>query len=309
MNKNKNKILILLVCMMFVLTGCTKTLKDDDKKVVTYEKTGQSLTENILCKPTNKEVIKLYEENDVKVEKLVECEDFKITSGGYDGLWTSIFVKPLAWLIIKIGNLINSYGASILIVSILIRLVTMPITKKTAMQSENMKKAQPELDKLEKKYKNKPQDNQEIMMQKTQEQLAIYKKYNINPMSGCLFSMLQIPVFFAFLEAVNRIPALFEGNFLGLHLGTTPMVALAKGQYYYLILIALIIVTTYLSFKLNSTATSADTEKQMKFMSRFMIIFISIASFSLPTSIAIYWVASSVFTILQNLWVKREVAK
>lgn len=308
MKKNK-KLLILLVCMMFVLTGCTKTLKGEDKKVVTYEKTGQSLTENILCKPTNKEVIKLYKENDVKVEKLVECKNFKITSGGYEGLWTSIFVKPLAWLVIKIGNLINNYGASILIVSILIRLITMPITKKTAMQSENMKKAQPELDRLEKKYKNKPQDNQEIMMQKTQEQLAIYKKYNINPMSGCLFSMLQIPVFFAFLEAVNRVPALFEGKFLGLHLGTTPMVALAKGQYYYLILIALIILTTYLSFKLNSTATSADTEKQMKFMSRFMIIFISIASFSLPTSIAIYWVASSVFTILQNLWVKREVTK
>ncbi|MBE6153375.1 MAG: YidC/Oxa1 family membrane protein insertase [Firmicutes bacterium] len=309
MNKSKRKIIILLVCMMFVLTGCTKTLKGNDKKVVTYEKTGQSLTENILCKPTNQEVIKLYEENNVKVEKLVECKNFKVTSGGYEGLWTSIFVKPLAWLIIKIGNLINSYGASILIVSMLIRIVTIPITKKTAMQSENMKKAQPEIDRLEKKYKNKPQDNQEIMMQKTQEQLAIYKKYNINPMSGCLFSMLQIPVFFAFLEAVNRVPALFEGKFLGLHLGTTPMVALAKGQYYYLILIALIIYTTYLSFKLNSTATSADTEKQMKFMSRFMIIFISIASFSLPTSIAIYWVTSSVFTILQNLWIKREVSK
>jgi len=309
MNKSKRKIIILLVCMMFVLTGCTKTLKGNDKKVVTYEKTGQSLTENILCKPTNQEVIKLYEENNVKVEKLVECKNFKVTSGGYEGLWTSIFLKPLAWLIIKIGNLINSYGASILIVSMLIRIVTIPITKKTAMQSENMKKAQPEIDRLEKKYKNKPQDNQEIMMQKTQEQLAIYKKYNINPMSGCLFSMLQIPVFFAFLEAVNRVPALFEGKFLGLHLGTTPMVALAKGQYYYLILIALIIYTTYLSFKLNSTATSADTEKQMKFMSRFMIIFISIASFSLPTSIAIYWVTSSVFTILQNLWIKREVSK
>ena len=147
------------------------------------------------------------------------------------------------------------------------------------------------------------------MMQKTQEQLAIYKKYNINPMSGCLFSLLQIPVFFAFLEAVNRVPALFEDKFLGLHLGTNPLVALAKGEYYYLILIALIILTTYFSFKLNATATTADQEKQMKFMTRFMIIFITVASFSLPTAIAIYWIATSVFTILQNLWVKKEVSK
>ena len=87
------------------------------------------------------------------------------------------------------------------------------------------------------------------------------------------------------------------------------MVALAKGQYYYLILIALIILTTYLSFKLNSTATSADTEKQMKFMSRFMIIFISIASFSLPVAWGLYWIASSLFTVVQNLLVERKKAK
>lgn len=304
----KKKKLIILVCIMFLLTGCTKPLKEN-KKVITYEKTGQTLNENILCRPTNKEVIEIYEKHNVKLDKLVECKNFKVTSGGYEGLWTSIFVKPLAWLVLQIGNLIKSYGASILIVSILIRLVTLPITKKTAMQSENMKKAQPELEKLEKKYKNKPQDDQQVMMQKTQEQLAIYKKHNINPMSGCLFSMLQIPVFFAFLEAVNRVPALFEGTFLGLHLGTNPLVALAKGQYYYLILIALIILTTYFSFKLNATAASPDQEKQMKFMSRFMIIFITVASFSLPTAIAIYWIATSVFTIIQNLWVKREVSK
>ena len=306
---NKKKITILLLCAMFCLTGCTKTLKDDDNKVVTYEKTGQTLNENILCRPTNKEVLEIYEKNDVKLDKLVECKDFKVTSGGYEGLWTSIFVKPLAWVLIKIGDLVKNYGLSILIVSILIRVVTIPLTKKTAMQSENMKKAQPALEKLEKKYKGKPQDDQQIMMQKTQEQLAIYKKYNINPMSGCLFSLIQIPVFFAFLEAVNRVPALFEGKFLGLDLGTTPLVALTKGQYYYLILIVLIIATTYFSFKLNATATTADQEQQMKFMSRFMIIFICIASFSLPAAIAIYWVATSLFTIAQNLWVKKEASK
>jgi len=306
--KNK-KIAILLLCTMFFLTGCTKTLKDDENKVVTYKKTGQTLNENILCRPTNEDVLEIYEKNDVKLDKLVECKNFKITSGGYEGLWTSIFVKPLAWVLIKVGALVKNYGLSILIVSILIRVVTIPLTKKTAMQSENMKKAQPALEKLEKKYKGKPQDDQQIMMQKTQEQLAIYKKYNINPMSGCLFSLIQIPVFFAFLEAVNRVPALFEGKFLGLDLGTTPLVALTKGQYYYLILIVLIIATTYFSFKLNATATTADQEKQMKFMSRFMIIFICIASFSLPTAIAIYWIATSVFTIAQNLWVKKEASK
>ena len=306
MNKSNKKILILLVCMMFVLTGCTKTLKGEDNKVITYEKTGQSLTKNILCKPTNKEVVEIYRENGIKVDKLVECKDFRITSGGYDGLWTSIFVKPLAWLIIKIGNLINSYGASILIVSILIRLITMPITKKTAMQSENMKKAQPELDKLEKKYKNKPQDNQEIMMQKTQEQLAIYKKYNINPMSGCLLSFLQIPLFFAFYEALNRLPILFEGKFLWFHMGMTPMAAAGEGNWYYLILPVIVGLVTYFSFKMNKNSMNGEQAKQMNMMFNIMIIMIFVTSFSMSVSIILYWITNSILAIMQNLLVKRS---
>ncbi len=304
--KKSKKIVILLVCMLFLTTGCTKNLVGKDKKVVTYKETGQTLTENILCKPTNKEVIDLYKKNNVDVDKLVECEDFKVTSGGYEGLWTSIFVKPLAWVIIKLGLLIKNYGLSIIIVSLLIRLITFPITRSTAMQSENLKKAQPEIAKIEKKYANKPQDDKDVMMMKTQETMMVYKKYNINPMSGCIFSLLQIPVFFAFLEAVNRVPALFEGKFLGMDLGTTPLVALSKGHYLYILLIALIIGTTYFSFKLNRTAAAPDQEKQMKFMMRFMIIFITIASFSLPTAIALYWIASSAFTIFQNLIVKKD---
>ena len=311
----KKLMAIMLVFIILLTSGCgnSKYITDKNNKTITYEKTGQVVQKNILCRPTDKELLKIYEKNNkqmkISIKKLPECKDFKVTSGGYEGLWTSIFVKPLAWVLIKVGALVKNYGLSILIVSILIRVVTIPLTKKTAMQSENMKKAQPAFEKLEKKYKGKPQDDQQIMMQKTQEQLAIYKKYDINPMSGCLFSLIQIPVFFAFLEAVNRVPALFEGKFLGLDLGTTPLVALTKGQYYYLILIVLIIATTYFSFKLNATATTADQEQQMKFMSRFMIIFICIASFSLPTAIAIYWVATSLFTIAQNLWVKKEASK
>lgn len=302
----KKKLAIILAALIFTVTGCTQNLKDDENKVVTYDKTGQTITENILCRPTNEDVIKIYKDHKVDIDKLPECSEFKITSGGYEGLWTSIFVKPLAWLILTTGKFLQNYGFGLIIVSLLIRIVMIPITKKTAMQSENMKKAQPAIDKIEKKYKNKPKDDKDVMMQKTQETLAVYKKYNINPMSGCLFSFLQIPLFFAFLEAVNRVPALFEETFIGFHLGTTPIVAMTKGQYIYVILLIITIATTYFSFKLNATATSPDQEKQMKFMTRFMIIFIAIASFSLPAGIAIYWNTTNLFTILQNLWVKRS---
>lgn len=305
MKKNNLKLFVLLFTIVLTLSGCTKILKNDDKKVVQNTLTGQNLVENILCKPTDENTLKLYRENNVDVDSLVDCKNFSVTSGGYEGIWTTVFVKPLAWIIIKIGNLVKNYGLSVIIVTLLIRMILYPITKKTALQSENMKKAKPELDKLEKKYKNR-QDN-EAQIQKSQEMMLIYKKNGINPLSGCLFSFIQIPLFFAFYEAMNRIPALFEENLLGFQLGTSPLSAMSNGKFYYIIFVIFVIATTYYSFKLNSTASmSSDQEKQMKMMSNISIIFISIASFTISTGIALYWIFNSGFTILQNLLVKRS---
>ena len=226
--------------------------------------------------------------------------------GKYEGLWTTIFVRPLAWLIIKLGELINSYGLSLIIITIIIRLIVWPFTQKTAMQSENMKKAQPEIEKLEKKYRNKT--DQQSQMQKNQEMILIYKKNNINPMSSCLFALIQIPLFFAFLEAINRIPAIFEETFLGFQLGTSPFVAVfTNHQYIYLIFFIILPVATYYSFKLNSgAAMSKEQESQMKMMRNMMVVFMTITAGSISSGIAIYWVVSQVLTIVQNLLAKRR---
>lgn len=302
---NKKKIIVLLATfMLLTMTGCTKNLKDADNKVVQNKETGQTLVENILCRPENETTINLYKENEVDIDSLPKCTEFKITSGGYEGIWNTIFVKPLAWVIISLGKLVKNYGLSVIIVTVLIRLIMVPLTHKTAMQSENMKAAQPELDKLEKKYKNKT--DQESMMQKSQEMMLIYKKHNINPMSGCLFSLIQIPLFFAFYEAINRIPALFEETLLGFDLGMSPYTAMTKGNFLYLIFVVLVILVTYFSFKLNKTASmGSEQEKQMKMMTNMSVIFISIASFTISTGVALYWIFNSGFTVVQNLLVKR----
>ena len=304
---------ILLICLfVFSLTGCTKYLKDENGKAVQNVETGQNLPSNILCKPTDKKTLKIYEEYNkesskeekVDISSLETCNKMGIISGKYEGLWTTVFVKPLAVLIIKIGSLIKSYGLAIILTTLLIRGIVWPFTKKTAMQSENLKLAKPELDKLEKKYAKK--QDQESMMMKSQEMMMIYKKYNINPLSGCLFSFIQIPLFFAFYEAISRIPVIFEETFLGFQLGTSPLIAVTKGHYHYLIFIVLIAVATYFSFKLNSGASmSKEQEQQMKSMSKVMVVVMTFTSFSISSGIAIYWVTSNVFTIIQNLLVKR----
>lgn len=298
--KKINKKLIILFILVIMLTGCTKTLTKNNKPVKNPV-TGQSLTENILCKPTDKNIIKIYEENKKDISKLPDCTNYKVNSGKYEGIWTTIFVKPLAWLILKIGNFVKNNGLSLIIVSLLIRLIAFPITKKTAMQSEYMKKAKPELDKLEKKYKDKT--DQESLFKKNQEMMLIYKKYKIDPISGCLFSLIQLPLFIGFLEAINRVPAIFEEKFLIFQLGTTPITAFSNGNYVYAILIIIVAVTTFYSFKLNATAM-ADND-QAKIMNRTMVIMITVMGLFMTSALNIYWITTNLFTIVQNLLVKR----
>lgn len=302
--KQKNKIkLIIVLVLLLITTGCTTTLTDKDKKPVKNEVTGQNLTKNIICQPTNKETIKIYKENGVKVDKLPKCENFKITSGKYEGLWTSLFVKPLAFVLIFFGKNVGNYAVSLIILTLIIRLLAYPVTKKTALQSELIKKAQPELDRLKNKYKNKT--DQESMMKQQQEMMMIYKKHNINPLSGCLFSFLQLPLFIAFFEAVQRTPAIFEDKFLTLQLGTTPSVGIFTSHWLaYAIIILLIGGSTYYSLKMNSTANMTDPT--MKMMPTMMTVMLVLTGIFMPSGLGIYWVTSNIFTIVQNIIVKRS---
>jgi len=328
MKKNK-KLLIVVIALMFLLTGCTKQFKDADGKVVQDEKTKQTLVENILCRPVDlkdtyekaieekqKDLDKLLEDGEISkkehkkqvdkllnIEELPVCTEMSITSGGYESIWTSIFVKPLAWVIVQLGKLVKNYGLAIVLITILIKLVLFPLTYKSLKQSEAIKQAQPKLNKIEKKYAGKT--DQESMMMKSNEMMAVYKEYKINPMSGCLTSFLQIPIFFAFYEALYRLPLLFEGKFLGLHMGMTPLAAAGQGDWYYLILPVIVGLVTYFSFKMNKTVQPNDQMKQMNMMFNIMVVMIFITSFSMSVAIIIYWVVNSLLGIGQNLLVKK----
>ena len=159
------------------------------------------------------------------------------------------------------------------------------------MQSELLKKAQPEMDKIQKKYKNN--QDKDAMMKQSQEMMMVYKKYNISPMSGCLFAMLQLPLFIAFFEAVQRTPAIFEDKFLLLQLGTTPSVGIKSAAFVaYALLMILIAGTTFYSLKMNMTGNNQDPN--MKNMPYMMSIIIIITALFMPSALGIYWVTSNV---------------
>ena len=306
------KLGVLLACLV-LLGGCESSyIQDKDKKNVIYEKTGQTLPKDILCKPEDKELLEIYKKYDkelkIKVDKLPTCKNFKINSNKSSGIWEGLFVKPLAFLIIQLQRVVKNYGLSVIILGVLIRLLLVPFSKKTQIQAESMKKINPEIQKIERKYRDKT-DN-ESMMAKSQEMMMLYKKYNFNPFSSCLLAFIQLPLFFAFFQALNRIPAIFEDSLLGMYLGTTPLIGIKNGQYIYIILVILVFGTTYLSFKKSMSSTgNPEQDNQMKYMLIFMLVFIGMASFNLSTAIALYWVSTNGFIAIQNALIKKSIER
>ena len=306
--KNKLKI-ASLIFVLLLTSGCgnSKYIQDKDKKIVKYEETGQMLEKDILCLPEkDSELYNIYKEYsdqlNIDFEDLPACTDFKITSNESSGLWEFLFVKPLAYLILVLGKLVGNLGISLILIGLAIRLILLPFTIKSTKQTMNMKKAGPELEKLERKYRNRT-DN-ESLMAKSQETMMIYKKYKVNPMVGCLMAFIQLPLFFAFLQAIYRTPAIYEESLLTFNLGMTPLVGIKTGNYLYLLLLVLIAVSTYFSFKQTMSqagSQSPEAAKQMKIMLYVMLVVITYASLTLPTALAFYWIVTYAFIAVQNI--------
>ncbi len=301
-SKNKNRNIIVLLVLVLLMTSCAKNLKNDKGKPVRNPKTGQNMVENIICQPENKDVRKLYEDNKVDLNKLPKCNQFKPGSGAYEGLFNSILVKPLAYIIIKIAGLVNNYGLSIIIVTILVRLLLVPLMTKQLKQSEQMKHIQPDIKKIEKKYENKK--DQESLMKKSMEINELYRKYNFNPFTSFLSSILSLVILLSFYEAILRIPAIYEDPFLVFDLASSAFVGLKLHNYWYIILIILNGLITYFSMKKNEEMNPMPYPG-MNIMMTTMLIFVS---FMVPTAVLLYWITQNIFNLIQTYIISsREV--
>ena len=304
-NNKKIKLLGFLVLCLFLLTACVRPLKDD-KKIITNPVTKQQLTENIVCQPEDKESIKVYNKYKSKVDisKLPKCSEYMIFKGKYNGLWDSFFIKPLVVLLVQIGRLIKSYGLSIIIVTLILKLVTLPITISQIKQNKIMKEIQPELTKLEEKYDGKT--DQASIMNKTREQAAIYKKYNLNPLSTIASGVLTAVIFIAFYESIMRTPVIFENVFIGFQLGTSPLTAFNSGKYIYLILVVLNVLITYLTLKITQLNTNKDSMQSMNTLFIVMPVIIGFMALVSPAALNIYWIVQSGFAFVQSYIINKR---
>ena len=204
----------------------------------------------------------------------------------------------MEWIIVFLyENVVASYGITIILLTIIVRLVLTPLTITQTRSMARMQKIQPQLKELQKKYKD---DKQKLQ----QETMAFYKENNVNPLAGCLPLILQMPVFFALFrtlrEPTEKVTSVIGDNLSFLWL------ELDKPDPYY-ILVILMVATMFLSTKLTTT-----DPKQSKIMYILPVVF-GFISFRFEAGILLYWVTTNVWSIgqqwLVNKIVKRDVKK
>ncbi|TCP70245.1 membrane protein insertase YidC [Baia soyae] len=219
---------------------------------------------------------------------LTGCSTTGKTIDPSSGIWDRYLVYPLSQLLDYFYDMFGTYGVSILIVTFLVRLLILPLSIKQQRSMQEMQVIQPKIQKLRAKYKKDQQKQQQEMMK-------LYKEHNVNPMSGCLPMVVQIPIFIAFYQAIQFDPQIAKSTFLYLQLGKPDP---------YFIFPLLAAFTTYIQMIAQGSANSSQT----RILIWVMPIMIFIIGYNLPSALALYWVYGNIFTILQYMIFSRKKA-
>ncbi len=234
--------------------------------------------------------------------------------------FNTLIVYPLVNILLVIYDVVfNNFGLAIIAFTIFIRLVTHPLTVQQLKSSSAMQEFQKskEWQDIQKKYK----DNREKL---SQEQMRLYKEKGINPFSSCLPMIIQLPVMFAFYQAIVLALAATPIQFLAFVKNIYPFINAAqlvplKSHFLWMdlgqperlpifgigvpVLAILVVITTYLQSKMMAMPTSSNPKDQSAMMTNmmnlYMPFFMGYISYTLASGLAIYFVISNLFTIGQ----------
>ena len=211
------------------------------------------------------------------------------------------FWRWICWLLVPtmnfFYNISHSWGITVILLTILVRIIFWPLTHKSTASMKKMQEIQPKLKEIQAKFKNDPTKLQ-------QETLACYRENKVNPLSSCLPMLIQIPVFISLFMVLRSAVELRYAPFLwiadlsepeNLFAGTLP-IALN-------ILPILMAATMALQSYLTPAAGDPQQQKMMMIMMPCMMLFMF---YGFPAALSLYWTVSQVLSIVQMLMMRRK---
>jgi YidC/Oxa1 family membrane protein insertase len=200
----------------------------------------------------------------------------------------TIVAKPLLWFLRLTNTVTKNFGMDILILSILIKIIFLPLTQISMKSMKEMQKVQPEMSRLKETYKDdKARLQQEIML--------LYKRRKINPMSGCLPMLIQIPVFIALYNALQNAIEMRHAPFL---LWIQDLSA--KDPLY----ISPIIMGASMVIQQKMTPTATDPAQAKMFL--LMPVMFTFLFLSFPSGLVLYWLVNNVLSIAHQYYLNKK---
>lgn len=219
-----------------------------------------------------------------------------------DAADVSSWIEPIRdfvlWSLLKINLLFGNLGWSLVVFSILSKVVLLPLTQKSTESMKKMQALAPKITELKAKYKDKP----ELL---NKEMMKLYKTNKVNPMGGCLPLLLQMPFFFALYSALINSVDLWQAPFvLWIKDLSLPDTVFAISGFNINILPIIMTATSFLQQKMSNAGGSVgQQQKMMMLMMPLVFIFIF---WNMPSGLVLYWTMQNLLQILHQLYIDRK---
>lgn len=209
--------------------------------------------------------------------------------------------KGIRWIIEQLYALVHNYGLAIILLTLLLKLITEPLTRMQFKSTVDMQKLQPQVARLKAKYPNKD-DAQKL----NQETMKLYKDNNVSLFSGCLPLLVQWPVFLALFTAINNYSPFNGASFLwwpALSMASSAIPAVLLR----FVMPVFVAATTYIQ-SVTSFIPGQD-RSQTAFLTYFMPLLMGYWAYGFSIALALYWALFSLFSAAQQYYVIKRLTK
>jgi len=220
----------------------------------------------------------------------------------YDTGIFSPFSKVLMFMLYKLEDVTHNYGVAIILLTVIIRVLLHPLTKKSQLSMYKMQKLQPKIRELQTKYKG---DKQKLAA----EQMKMMRESGASPLSGCLPMLVQIPNLIGLYQGLNAAFELRHAPFmLWIQDLSEAETIFTVGSFQVHLLPILMTVAMYLQQVMTPQSPDPQTQQQMKLM-RFMPLIFAVMFYSLPSGLCLYWFVSTLLGMLDQWVINRHLKR
>ncbi len=214
------------------------------------------------------------------------------------------FINLMTSILAGIESFCGDWGLAVIILTIIIRLLIMPLMTRSTRSSAKMQALQPKMMELQEKYQNDPERLQEEMQK-------FYAENKFNPLGGCLPIIIQMPVFFALFTVVKNVPA--DACFYNIlpSISVSPSGALSQwgwgGAWVYILFVAAFGVLTLIPMLMNMKNLPEEQKSQQIIMGVVMAVMMVWFGWTVPAAVLLYYDASAIWQVAQQKFVTQRV--